>query len=79
MIGSLAIIEEVRAVLHFLRIRKKYPLDDEEIEGRIALLKHDALLVVGESNVAGSVPDDPKDEMFLAFTLDGQADIIVSG
>jgi len=79
LLSSPAIIEEVRAVLHYPRIRKKYPLGDEEIEQTITLLEHDALLVAGESNVDGSVSDDPKDEMFLACALDGQADLIVSG
>jgi len=36
-------------------------------------------LVAGDANVAGSYPDDPKDEMILACALDGQADVIVSG
>jgi hypothetical protein len=44
----------------------------------MALLEHEALLV-GEANVGGSVPADPKDEMFLACAMDGQADLIVSG
>jgi hypothetical protein len=44
----------------------------------MALLEHEALLVAGEANVAGSVPADPKDEMFLACAMDGQADLIES-
>ena len=79
LLSSPAIIAEVRAVLHYPRIHKKYPLSDEDIEQTITLLEHDALSVPGGSDVAGSVPDDPKDEMFLACALDGQADVIVSG
>jgi predicted nucleic acid-binding protein len=60
-------------------IRLKYHLSDEETEQAISLLEHAALLVTGETDVAGSVPDVPKDEMFLACALDGQADVIVSG
>jgi hypothetical protein len=36
----------------------------------LSFLEHDALVVAGDSNVDGSVPDDPKDEMFLACALD---------
>jgi putative PIN family toxin of toxin-antitoxin system len=73
------VIAEVRAVFEYSRIRNKYPLIDEEIDQTVELLEHDALVVPGESHVAGSVPADSKDEMFLACALDGQADLIVSG
>jgi uncharacterized protein len=76
---STAILYEVRAVLQYPRIREKYPLGDEEIEQTITLLEHNALVVAGDANVAGSVPDDPKDEMFLACAIDGEAEFIISG
>lgn len=76
---SPAIIEEVGAVLRYPRILKKYPLGDKEIEQLISLLEHDALLLPGSADVAGSIPDDPEDEMFLACALEGGADVIVSG
>ena len=79
LLSSPAIVAEVRAVLQYPRIRKKYPLSDEEIEQTITLLEHDALLVAGGANTIGSVQADPKDEMFLACALEGQADVIVSG
>jgi putative PIN family toxin of toxin-antitoxin system len=79
LLSSSAILTEVRAVLQYPHIRKKYPLSDEEVEQTIALLEQDALLVRGDAHVTGSIPDDPKDEMFLACALDGQADFIVSG
>lgn len=79
LLSSSAIVDEVRVVLQYPRIHKKYHLSDEDIEQTITLLEHDALLVAGDSNVAGSVPDDPQDEMFLACALDGQADVVVSG
>jgi len=79
LLSSSAIVAEVRTVLHYPHIRKKYRLSDEDIEQTIILLEHDALLVAGDANVAGCVPGDPKDEMFLACALDGQADFVVSG
>lgn len=79
LLSSSDIVAEVRTVMKYPRIRHKYNISDDEIEQTISLLEHDALLVAGDSNVAGSVPDDPKDEMFLACALDGQADVVVSG
>lgn len=79
LLSSSDIVNEVRAVMQYPRIRHKYHLGDDDIEQTMTLLEHDALLVAGDSNVAGNVPDDPQDEMFLACALDGQADVIVSG
>lgn len=79
LLSSPAIVAEVRAVLHYPRIREKYALSDDEIEQAMMLLEHDALLVAGSVNATGSVPSDPTDEMFLACAVDGQADGIVSG
>ena len=79
LFSSSAIVAEVRAVLQYPRVRHKYHLSDDAIEQTITLLEHDSLLVAGDADVTGSVPDDPKDEMFLACALDGQADAIVSG
>ena len=79
LLSSSAIVAEVRAVVQYPHIRDKYQLSDDEIEQTMTLLEHEALLVAGDADVAGSVPDDPEDEMFLACALDGQADVIVSG
>jgi uncharacterized protein len=79
LLSSPAIIEEVNAVLHYPHLKNKYQLSDEEINLTITLLEHDALLVLGDADVTGSVPADPKDEMFLACALGGLADVIVSG
>jgi putative PIN family toxin of toxin-antitoxin system len=79
LLSSSDIVAEVRAVMKYPRIYKKYHLSDDDIEQTITLLEHDALLVAGDTNVTGSVLDDPKDEIFLACALDGQADVVVSG
>jgi len=79
LLTSSAIVAEVRAVLQYPHIRKKYPVNDNDVEQVITLLEHDALLVTGEAEVTGSIPDDPKDEMVLACAVDGEADVIVSG
>jgi putative PIN family toxin of toxin-antitoxin system len=79
MISSPAIVTEVKSVLQYDRIRNKYKLTDEEIDQIVSLIEHDALLVPGMADVAGSIPADPMDEIVLACAVDGQADLIVSG
>ena len=79
LITSPAIIAELRATLDYPRIRRKYSITDEDVEGLVALLRHDALLVPGEADTAGAIPADPTDEKILACALDGQVDFIVSG
>ena len=79
LIISPSIITEIRATLSYPRIRRKYGIMDEDVEQLVALLEQDALLVPGEANVAGSIPEDPADEMVLACAIDAQADVIVSG
>lgn len=79
LLSSSAIVADVQAVMQHPHIRDKYHFSDEEIKQTVSLLEHDALLVAGDADVAGSIPDDPRDEMFLACALDGQADVIVRG
>ena len=66
LVTSPAIIAEIRATLGYPRIRRKYPITDEDVEQLINLLEQDGLVVPGDADVAGSVPADPKDEMVLA-------------
>ncbi len=79
LITSPALIAEIRAVLNYPRIRRKYALTDADVEQLTALLEQDALLVPGRAEVAGAIPEDPDDEAVLACALDAQADLIVSG
>jgi len=79
LITSPAIIAETEATLNYPRIRQKYAIMDEDIEQLIALLKRDALLMPGNAQVAGVIPQDPADEKVLACAIDAQADFIVSG
>jgi putative PIN family toxin of toxin-antitoxin system len=79
LIASPAIIAEIRATLNYPRIRRKYAITDEDVEQLVTLLERDALVVPGDANVAGAIPDDPADEIVLACAVDAQADVIVSG
>jgi putative PIN family toxin of toxin-antitoxin system len=79
LIVSPAIIAEIRATLSYPRIRRKYAITDEDVEQLVTLLERDALLVLGDADTAGAIPEDPADEMVLACAVDAQADVIVSG
>lgn len=79
LIASPAIIAEIRATLNYPRIRRKYAITDEDVEQLVTLLERDALVVPGDADVAGAIPDDPADEIVLACAVDAQADVIVSG
>ena len=79
LIVSPAIIAEIRATLSYPRIRRKYAITDEDVEQLVTLLERDALLVFGDADAAGAIPEDPTDEMVLACAVDAQADVIVSG
>ncbi len=79
LIVSPAIIAEIRTTLSYPRIRRKYAITDEDVEQLVTLLQRDALLVSGDADVAGAIPEDPADETVLACAVDAQADVIVSG
>lgn len=79
LVVSPAIIAEVQATLRYPRIRRKYGITDQDVAELVSLLEQDALLVPGDADVSGAVPDDQDDEIILACALDGQADFIVSG
>ena len=79
LVISPAIIAEMRSTLNYPRIRRKYGITDEDVEGLIVLVQHDGLLVPGEADVAGAIPADLTDEKILACALDGRADLVASG
>ena len=79
LVTSPPIIAEIVEVLESPRISKKYLIGREDIEHLVDLLKTDTILVPGRAAVKGSVPQDRRDEMFLACAIDAKADCIVSG
>ncbi len=70
---------EVEATLKYPRIRRKYNITDEDVNSLLELMRTDALVVPGGADVAGSVSDDPDDEIVLAGAIDGEVDLIISG
>ena len=79
LVTSPSIISEIQQVLASPRISKKYFITREDVEQLINLLEKDALIVPGQTDVKGTIPKDPKDEMFLACALEAEADLLVSG
>lgn len=79
LVTSPDLIAEVRATLNYPRLRRKYLFTDEDVEQLISLLEQDALVVPGQAEVEGVIPDDPADEKVLACAVDAEADVIVSG
>ncbi len=79
LVTSPAIVAEIRATLSYPRIRRKYPIPDEDIQQLLTLLEQDALVVPGDADGASAVPADPADERVLACAVVAGADVIVSG
>lgn len=79
LIVSPAIMAEIARTLRYDRIRRKYDLTEADVDQLLTVLSVDAVVVPGQADVSGSVPDDPDDEAILACAVDGEADVIVSG
>ncbi len=78
MVVSIPILEELRRILEYPRIRKRLRAPAGEIEARLAAI---ALLadVVDPSFRVRAVPGDPDDDKYVEAALEGRAGCIVSG
>jgi putative PIN family toxin of toxin-antitoxin system len=79
LVISPAIIAEIEPTLRYPRIRRKYTVADDDLDGLRTLLERDALLVPGDAAIKGAIPDAPADERVLACAVEAGADFIVSG
>lgn len=79
LVTSPPLIAEIVNTLSYERIRRKYNITDDDVAALVTLLEKDALVVPGQTEISGVIPDDPDDERVLACALEGQADLIVSG
>lgn len=77
LLTSLPILDDLRRVLAYPRIRKRHQWTDEEIELFVVSLGVAAHLTPGELEVT-AVQDDPTDDKILACAKEGQASYIVS-
>jgi len=79
LIVSPALVAEIASTLRYPHIRRRYRITENDIQALLDLLEVDSILVPGIADVAGSIPEDPDDEIVLACALEGEADLIVSG
>ena len=79
VITSESAIYEAERVMAELASSGKYSISNEDIQSMSNLLREDALLVSGQADAQGTVPQDPDDEKFIAIALEGEATVIVSG
>ncbi len=79
VITSEEAILEAERVLEELASIGKYIISNEDIASILNLLRKDAILVPGQIDTKGTIPQDPDDEKFLSIALEGEANIIVSG
>jgi len=79
LVISEAIITEIERVLSEHSLKQVFKISNDHIASLVELLRRNSILVPGSAAVAGAVPADPTDEMFIAAALDGNADVIVSG
>lgn len=77
-ISSVATLEELEEVLNREAIARLHHLTTEQVGEIVDNLATASDLVVGDVSVQ-AVPDDPKDDKFIAAAIEGQADYIVSG
>jgi putative PIN family toxin of toxin-antitoxin system len=71
------ILAEVEDVLSRDRIRRRYPLTDEDVAGYLTYLRRTAVFVSPQEPLAG-ISSDPEDDRFFACALAASADCIVS-
>ena len=72
------ILAELKRVLDYPRIRKKYALTDQLIEKYVLNLRQDSIVIEISQLVVGA-SEDPDDDKFLVCAEESDADYIVSG
>jgi uncharacterized protein len=77
LITSLALLDELRRVLHYPRLRRVHGFDDEKIERVVTALRVAAACVeVPGDAIAHVVPHDPDDDLVVATAVAGKADVL---
>jgi len=71
-------IAELRRVLTYPQMRKRFHYSDSQIEAFVTFLEEDAILLTPPFTVH-AVADDSDDDKFVALALAGKAQYIVSG
>jgi len=77
LITSTAILDDLRRVLRYPRLRKRHRWTDEEIELFVDSIALAATLTPGDLEV-NAVAEDPTDNKVVACAVEGQADYVVA-
>jgi putative PIN family toxin of toxin-antitoxin system len=77
LVTSLPILDDLRRVLRYPRIRKRHQWSDEEIELFVDSIAVAATLTPAELEVT-AVEEDPADNKVLACAVEEQADYIIA-
>lgn len=78
VVTSPAIVREVEHTMSYSRIRRRYPITDEDIRALVHLLTTHTTMVPGVADVSDAHVRDPKDEIILACVAEPGADVLVS-
>jgi putative PIN family toxin of toxin-antitoxin system len=78
LLASPAILDEVRQVLSYPKLKKLHRRSPQDIERFLGRIEKIALMTPGVLAIP-AVKDDPSDDIYLACALEGDADFIVSG
>jgi putative PIN family toxin of toxin-antitoxin system len=75
---TLAILDEIRRVIYYPRLRKAHRLPDEEIKVFLRLIAKRAIII--DPNVELQVvADDPDDDMYIECAVSSNAEFIITG
>jgi putative PIN family toxin of toxin-antitoxin system len=77
LVTSSGILDDLRRVLRYPRLRKRHQWTDEEIELFVESIALAATLTPGDLEV-NAVIEDPTDNKVLAAAVEGQADYVVA-
>jgi len=78
LVTSKKIIKEIKRVLEYPRIAKKYNLRKKDTDALINLIEHETA-VLSDSLHLNVIKEDPRDNKFLACAVEAKANYIVSG
>jgi len=78
LVLSQAILEELRKVFRYPKIKKELRFSVSEIDETLAKITAGAVLTPGNITI-NAVKDDPADNRYLECAVEGQADYIISG
>ncbi len=78
MITSFPILEEVRMVLLYPRLKKLHGFSQKEVEKELKKIAGFAKLTTGKLKIE-AIKNDPSDDKYLECAMEGEAEFIVSG